>query len=228
MALESQIITDSSSGTDPILSLIAKINAEDDKGSLVDAHGNEVLTGEDKFLREMGLMQGLNTNFAHKNKWVGYFPLANILGKKYNNLELNLIRFSVPQMVMGATQVAFKGYTYQIPTKVMDADTKEIVIDYIVDEKWQNYKALAKWCSATEGQLNQVTSTSDVDQVSMTDFIDCRVWLLDSFKNRILDLVFQNCWIKDFQNLELESNSADEVQHSITLAYSNFYIESTD
>jgi hypothetical protein len=56
MALESQIITDSSSGTDPILSLIAKINAEDDKGSLVDAHGNEVLTGEDKFLREMGLM----------------------------------------------------------------------------------------------------------------------------------------------------------------------------
>jgi hypothetical protein len=62
----------------------------------------------------------------------------------------------------------------------------------------------------------------------MVDFIDCRVWLLDSFKNRILDLVFQNCWIKDFQNLELESNSADEVQHSITLAYSNFYIESTD
>jgi hypothetical protein len=96
MALESQTITTNSSNDDPILSLIAKINAEDDKGSLVDANGNEVLTGEDKFLREMGLMQGLNTNFAHKNKWVAYFPLSNILGKKYNNLELNLIRFSVP------------------------------------------------------------------------------------------------------------------------------------
>jgi hypothetical protein len=41
-------------------------------------------------------MQGLNTNFSHSNKWVGYFPLANVLGRKYSNLELNLTRFSIP------------------------------------------------------------------------------------------------------------------------------------
>jgi len=81
-------------------------------------------------------MQGLNTNFSHSNKWVGYFPLANVLGKKYNNLELNLTRFSIPQMVMGSTTTSFKGYTYEFPTHLLDAETKEIVIEYIVDEKW--------------------------------------------------------------------------------------------
>jgi len=59
----------------------------------------------------------------------------------------------------------------------------------------------------------------------MTDFIDCRIWLLDSFKNRIIDFVFENCWIKSFQDLSLEANNPGEVPHTITLAYSNFYID---
>ena len=32
----------------------------------------------------------------------------------------------------------------------------------------------------------------------MSDLIDCRIWLIDSFKNRIIDFVFENCWIKNF------------------------------
>jgi hypothetical protein len=39
---------------------------------------------------------GLNTNLANSNKWIGYFPLEDVLGKKYNNLELHLTRFSLP------------------------------------------------------------------------------------------------------------------------------------
>lgn len=49
------------------------------------------------------LMNGLNTEYSNSNKWWGYFPLANILGKSYTDLELNLTRFSIPQMVMGST-----------------------------------------------------------------------------------------------------------------------------
>ena len=86
----------------------------------------------------------------------------NVLGKKYNNLELNLTRFSIPQLVMGSTTTTFKGYSYEFPTKVIDAESKQIDLEYIIDEKWANYKALFKWCSATEGQINQVIDTSDV------------------------------------------------------------------
>lgn len=149
--------------SDPILQLISQVNNDDGVGNVTDADGNKILNGEDKFLAELGMMQGLNTNYSHSNKWVGYFPLANVLGKRYSNLELNLTRFSIPQMVMGSTTTAFKGYQFEFPTKVMDADTKEINIEYIVDEKWQNYKALFLWCSAFEGQINQVADTSNVE-----------------------------------------------------------------
>ena len=169
-------------------------------------------------------MEGLNTEYAHSNKWVGYFPISNVLGKKYSDLELSLVRFSIPQMVMGSTSTQFKGYTYEIPTKLIDADTKEITLEYLVDEKWQNYRSLFKWCSAAEGQINPVADTQDVQTISTTDFIDCRIWLIDSFKNRIIDFIFHNCWIKNFNDLALESNNPEEVIHSITLAYSNFEI----
>jgi len=82
--------------TDPILLALDEINREDGNGTITDGEGNEILVGMDKYLQELGLMQGLNTNFSHSNKWIGYFPLANALGKKYSNLELNLTRFSIP------------------------------------------------------------------------------------------------------------------------------------
>lgn len=143
-------------------------------------------------------MQGLGTEYSNSNKWYGYFPLANVLGNQYSNLEMNLTRFSIPQLVMGTTTVQFKGYNYEFPTKLIDADTKEITIDYIVDEKWQNYRSLYKWCSATEGQINQVIATDDVNNILNKDFIDCRIYLLDHFKNRIISFVYHNCWIKIF------------------------------
>jgi len=92
-------------------------------------------------------MTGLNTNFAVGNKWVGYFPLANVLGPKYSNLELNLTHFTIPQMVCGSTTVSYKNYSMEIPDKTIDGDTKEITVEYIVDEKWQNYKSLYLFAS---------------------------------------------------------------------------------
>lgn len=65
-------------------------------------------------------MMGLNTNLANSNKWIAYFPLEDNLGKKYNNLELHLVRFSLPQMAMSTTTVSYKGYSKEIPTKVMN------------------------------------------------------------------------------------------------------------
>ena len=41
-------------------------------------------------------MNGLNTEYAHSNKWWMYIPVSNVLGKKFANLELNLVRFSIP------------------------------------------------------------------------------------------------------------------------------------
>lgn len=108
---------------------------------------------------------------------------------------------------------------------MIDSDTKEITIDYIIDSKWQNYRSFFEWCSAYEGQINPVIGTADVNRISPSEFIDCRIYLVDHFKNNIISFVFHNCWIKMFGDLQLEASNPDEVHHSITLAYSNYEIE---
>lgn len=125
-------------------------------------------------------------------------------------------------MEMGSTETVFKGYTYAHPTHVMDAGSKEITFDYIVDAKWINYKSLYAWMSGLEGNINKVYDSGDGSEVSTKDTLDVRVWLIDQFKNRILDLCFHDAWIKIFQDLALESSNTDPVCHSVTFCYSHY------
>ena len=166
---------------------------------------------------------GLNPTYTTGNKWVGYIPIQNVLGKKWNNLELNLTRFSIPQMEMGSASTSFKGYEYFIPTKVMDGGTKEINFDYIIDQNWYNYKSLYAWMSGLKGNINEVYKVGDTGVLSK-ETLDVRVWLIDSFKNRILDLCFYDSWIRVFQDVQLESSSIDPVLHGFTLCYSHYEI----
>lgn len=50
-------------------------------------------------------------------------------------------------MVIGSSSVQFKGYTYEVPTHVIDPDTKEITFNYIVDQNFYNYKSLFTFAS---------------------------------------------------------------------------------
>jgi hypothetical protein len=99
---------------------------------------------------------GLNTNLTNSNKWFAYLPVSNVLGKKYNDLELHLTRFSLPQMVMGSMTASYRGYQKEMPTKIMNAETKELTFEFLIDEKWENYKALYALMSGTEGNINKV------------------------------------------------------------------------
>ena len=173
---------------------------------LVNDHSTDVLQQEirkkyeEEFKKtsiDLPQSNGLNPTYTTGNKWIGYIPIQNVLGKKWNNLELNLTRFSIPQMEMGSASTEFKGYSYEFPTKVMDAGSKEINFDYLVDQNWYNYKSLYAWMSGLTGNINEVYKTNDVG-ISSKDTLDVRVWLIDSFKNRILDLCFYDSWIRIF------------------------------
>lgn len=180
-------------------------------------------------------MQGLDKNFAIQNKWIMLVPMQNLNPEKYRNLELQLTRFTLPQMVVGSTSTTFKGYTIEMPTGIMNAESREITINYIIDEKWESYRSLFAW-SAAFGVLVPTNST-DAHTASMygstyptsntaitSNFLNCRIWLIDNYKNRIIDFMFHDCWIKNFADLALDYANASEVQHSFTMAYSRFEI----
>lgn len=65
-------------------------------------------------------------------------------------------------MEMSSTEVSYKGYTKAIPTKVMNPATKELTLTYLVDEYWQNYKALYLWMSSTGGNINNVVANETI------------------------------------------------------------------
>lgn len=185
----------------------------------------EKIHEEEKTPPVISNMNGLQTEYAHANRWIGYIPLANVLGKRYSNLELNLVRFTIPQMEMGSSSTSFKGYEYYLPTKVMDPSTKEITFEYIIDDKWLNYRSLYTWMSGLDGNINKVDNESVIQNLSGRETLDVRVWLIDSFKNRLLDLCFYDAWIHTFQDLQLESMNTDEVHHSFTMYYSRYEIK---
>lgn len=100
---------------------------------------------------------GMDVNYAVANSWYCYLPVESILGKKYTNLNLHLTRFSLPQMSMQTTTVSFRGVSKEIPTKVFNPDDKTLTLEYIVDEKWQNYRALFAWMTGLTGTINKAT-----------------------------------------------------------------------
>ena len=67
---------------------------------------------------------GMDVNYAAANSWYAYLPIENILGKSYNSLNLHLTRFSLPSMETMSTTVSYKGYSKEIPVKVINAGTK--------------------------------------------------------------------------------------------------------
>jgi len=188
-------------------------------------------------------LNGLNTNRAIANKWIGYVPLRNALGKKYKNLELDLVRFTIPQVSVGTTSMSFKGVSFKFPTKTLNEGDRSITFEYKVNEDWYNYRSLYTWASSV-GSINPIEksawegllsdqSSADVLGVSaaasgaagIENMLNCRVWLLNNFKKRILDFVFHGCFIERFADLSLDAGSTDEITHSFTMAYAYMTME---
>jgi len=175
-----------------------------------------------------------STGYANQNKFIAYVPLANILGSQYSNLELNVTRWTMPPMTIGSSSVQFKGYTLEIPTYVVNAETKELTITYLVREDWADYASLYSWAQAigvfvpltpqgkTANELNQsALITSGV----FDKMCDIHIWLLSHFKKRLLEFKFENCWIKRFDEIAMDYANTDPITHSFTIAYSDFVVQ---
>ena len=172
------------------------------------------------------LYEGLERHAAISNKWIGYVPLESVLGSDYKNIELRLVRFSMPPLEIGSSSVSYKGYSVEVPTHVMNAETKEITWEYIVDEDFENYAALYAWASGI-GNIVDIGDENNADKtggILLNSLIPCRVWLLDSYKKVRREFLFENCWVRRFNDLALDYSNANEIHHSVTLTYSDFKV----
>ena len=181
---------------------------------------------ETQTISDAKLYEGLERHAAISNKWIGYVPLESVLGSDYKNIELKLVRFSMPPLTIGSSSVSYKGYSVEVPTHVMNAETKEITCEYIVDEDFENYAALYAWASGIGNivDIGDENNAVNTQGILLNSLIQCRVWLLDSYKKIRREFLFENCWIKQFNDLALDYSNANEVHHSITMTYSSFKV----
>ena len=166
----------------------------------------------------------MDVNYANQNKWYAYCPIEDVLGKKYKNLNLHLTKFNIPQLMQGTMETSFRGYAKEMPTKVLNPSTKEITLEYIVDADWQNYRALYAFMSNINGTLNPI-STDEKTGILPSEYMPIRIYLLSPYKKKIIQFLFENCWIKVFNEIQLDVNSPAEVTHSFTVAWDNYLIE---
>lgn len=169
-------------------------------------------------------LYGIDTNYATANKWFGYLPLENVLGPRYKNIDLHLTRFSIPQIVMGSMEVAYKGYKKQIPTKLVDSETKQLTFEYLIDEDWNNYRQLYLWCSSLIGNINPIVE-EETTTITASQYIPIHVYLLDNYKKRTMSFLFENCWISTFNELALDVNNSNLITHSFTIYYDHMLLE---
>ena len=166
----------------------------------------------------------MDVNYANENKWYGYYPVEDVLGKRYKNLNLHLTKFSIPQLMQSSITSSFKGYEKEMPGKVLIPSTKEISLEYIVDANWSNYRALYALISNINGTINPV-SKDEKTGILPSEYLPMRIYLLSPYKKKIIQFVFENTWIKIFNEISLDVNSPNEVHHSFTLSFDQFHIE---
>ena len=166
----------------------------------------------------------MDVNYANQNKWFCYCPLEDVLGKKYKNLNLHLTRFNLPQLLTGTMTTSFRGYSKEMPTKVLNPDTKEITLEYIVDADWQNYRSLYAFMSNINGTINPVSKDKKTG-ILPSEYMPIRIYLLGPYKKKIIQFLFENCWIKVFNELQLDVNQPGQVSHSFTVAWDSYQIE---
>ena len=170
-------------------------------------------------------VNNMEVNYANQNKWYAYFPIEDILGKSYSGLNLHLTRFSIPQLEQTSMTVPFRGYDKEVPAKVLNAGTKQVTLEYIVDQNWSNYKALYSWMSGIRGTINPVVQNDDTTRILPSDYLPLRIYLLGHYKKRLIQFLFKNTWIKVFNDIALDVNQPGEVLHSFTLVFDEFTIE---
>ena len=169
-------------------------------------------------------LYGIGTNYATANKWIAFLPLENVLGPRYKNVDLHLTRFSIPQITMGSMEVAYKGYKKQIPSKLIDSETKQLTLEYLIDENWNNYRQLYLWMSSLIGNLNPIVEEKTTT-ITASQYIPLHIYLLDNYKKRIMSFMFENCWVQTFNELALDVNNPNPITHSFTFYYDQMKLE---
>lgn len=164
-------------------------------------------------------------NFATNLRWVTNVPFTTLFPDE-NDIHLNLTQFDIPDIEIGATDASYLGYEIEVPTGLIQAGEKTATFTYIIDAEMYTYWLMYKWAGMYTKYIVPTVKDAEEDSPPVSDRIPISVIILDEYKKPILNVTYHNCWIKSFANLSMSyQDEPAPLQHSFTIAYTNFTIE---
>lgn len=163
----------------------------------------------------------VNYNFLTKSRWIATIPSRLIDPDSEGDIIFTLQDTFLPELGQASATITVGGYPIDVPAHVREL-RKSMKFSYLLDSTMSQYKFLYKW-------YNQITNPSgmgtDID--SITDItIPIRVSLITEYKNEVASFLFENCWLKSVDGIQLDYTSNDApVKHGFTVNYSHLTIE---
>lgn len=173
---------------------------------------------------------GIDPSYIAENKWWLYLPFKTVLGDAYPNLEQQVEQFYLPAVDVGSNDVYFKGYAASYPAnKLVNSSPKTLKFRYIIDADWYNYSCLYSWAVKLgvlnlDSEVNKTTQTLAHAETTLK-FMTCRLYLLSPFKQKIVEFIFDQCFLKNFGELLMTYQDSKPMTHDITFTYNYFKID---
>jgi hypothetical protein len=170
----------------------------------------------------MGVPLNDSLNLATNTRWMAVIPFYQIDDSfKTGDVAFNLATFSLPEMSIGSTTVGYHGYEVEIPNFVRSGD-KTVTFDYLMSSDWHQYLLLWQWANKIakapgSGTEEGVKNLGDIS-------VPIRFYALSEFRKPIFEIVYNNCWIKDFGGISVDYQDSESsvILHSFTCAYTDF------
>ena len=143
---------------------------------------------------------------------------------KARDLSVNLTNFTLPEQGVMTSEIHHNGAVLSMPSPVRET-SREIVLDYIMDAEFNNFKTLWKWITLMAAEIG-AGDAPEVGGLLEPLVVPVDLYLLSSFKKPILSFKFENAYIAKFGELSLQYQSDnDPLTHSFTIQYSHLKLE---
>lgn len=142
-------------------------------------------------------------NFQTQGKWLMVIPW-NLIDNtvRDSNFTLNLYNFRPPAFSVGTTTMSAMGHSVTIPTNNM-TDSKTLGFNYIMSSDMSQYIFLYNWWRS------MVTSQGTGFSLKNQKAADVRIYLIDEFKEKTLELLFKRCWVQEVGEPTMDMQNGD-------------------
>jgi hypothetical protein len=147
-------------------------------------------------------------------RWCGYLRATK-------NVAFNLTSYELPELRVSTAEVNYLGYAIEVPTFVRAQD-KTVTFEYILSSDWHQWKLLFSWLNKVTKEEGVGAGYTNVNQIN----VPIHIIMLSEFKKPVLDVAYENCWIKSMGPIRLDYQDGDApvVKHSFTVSYAFFSV----